>query len=550
MVAVSAQFRRAGFIALWSTLGVLVVLFAGWAIDSAVHSGEVMRNVSISGREAGGLDETELRGVVDGLAAEEAARPVVIETPKGTLETTAGEIGLAMDADATVQRALDTGRDTNVVAAPFVWFGALFTGHSAPLAYTVDDTRTTAAMAGLDAANLTPPTEPSVVYLEGQLVALPGQDGTGLDLTPLPDLLVEGARGDDPITITLTTTTRRPTFTDENVQQVAREADELAAKGLTVNVGGKSTAIETETLRSWMRSAPAPDGSQLVLTVDATSISEDVTAAVGSVGTPPTELSWHVNGGSVSYTEGTPGTTCCAPDSADRVVNALRSGQNQVDLDLTTAYPAHDAAWAQSMQITQQVATFTTNHACCESRVQNIHRIADITRGVVIPPGETFSVNGYVGQRTTAKGFAEAGVIYSGVFTTDVGGGVSQYATTLFNAAFFAGLDIPEYMAHTIYISRYPYGREATLSYPSPDLKIHNNTPYGVLIWPTYTDTSITVSIYSTPWISADQTGQRRESAGACTRVVTERTRTFVADGHQEVDTVTALYQPGEGVRC
>jgi vancomycin resistance protein YoaR len=202
------------------------------------------------------------------------------------------------------------------------------------------------------------------------------------------------------------------------------------------------------------------------------------------------------------------------------------------------------------MNIRQPIASFTTSHACCESRVQNIHRIADIVQGKVVEPGETFSLNDYVGPRTTAKGFAEAGVIYNGRFTTDVGGGVSQFTTTMFNAAFFAGLDFVEYQAHTIYISRYPYGREATLSYPSPDLKFTNNTPFGILLWPTYTGTSITVTVYSSPWVSGDQTGQQRQSAGRCTRVITERTRTWVIDGRQEVDTVTALYQPGEGVRC
>ncbi len=202
------------------------------------------------------------------------------------------------------------------------------------------------------------------------------------------------------------------------------------------------------------------------------------------------------------------------------------------------------------MQITTPISSFTTNHACCESRVTNIHRMADLLRGVVIEPGETFSINDTVGQRTRAKGFVEAGVIYNGRFEQDVGGGVSQFATTTFNAGFFGGLDLVEYMAHTIYISRYPYGREATLSYPSPDLKIRNNTPYGVLIWPTYTGTSITVTLYSTPWVSGEQTGQSESPAGRCTRVTTQRTRTWVSDGHQEVDTVTALYQPAEGVLC
>ena len=132
-----------------------------------------------------------------------------------------------------------------------------------------------------------------------------------------------------------------------------------------------------------------------------------------------------------------------------------------------------------------------------------------------------------------------------------VGGGVSQFSTTLFNAAFFAGLEIDEYMAHGLYISRYPYGREATLSYPSPDLKIRNNTPYGVLIWPTYTDTSVTVSLFSTKYITAVQSSQNETQYGAvCTAVTTYRTRTWVGTGKTAVDSFYALYGPAEGVQC
>ena len=138
-----------------------------------------------------------------------------------------------------------------------------------------------------------------------------------------------------------------------------------------------------------------------------------------------------------------------------------------------------------------------------------------------------------------------------GNFDQDVGGGVSQFSTTLFNAAFFGGLEIDEYMAHGLYISRYPYGREATLSYPELDLKIRNTTPYGVLIWPTYTDTSITVSLYSTKYLDAAQSGQTESLYGTvCKQVTTLRTRTVVATGVSEIDRFYALYAPGEGVQC
>jgi vancomycin resistance protein YoaR len=547
---VSARSRRIAITVFSSVAGLFLVLLGAWAIDSAMHSGQVVRNVTLGDENVGGSTETELALTVGAIAERTAERPVVVETPNGSLEIPAGDVGLSLDEATTVDQVLDTGRDRSVLIQPFVWLGSIFSPHRVEPTYRADRSLAETAIAELAGANLTPPVEPTIVFEDDEIVALPGQDGIQLDPSPLGDLLTTAARSDDPIVVSLDTVPLPPIYSDANIQAVAAEATALAEQGLTVVVGGRATPLKTTTLKSWMRASPAPDGNQLVLRIDAETVESDVLAAVGSVGETPRQLTWDVSGGGVSYTEGSPGTTCCAEDSADRIVDALRAGQNQVELELTVREPDHDAAWAESMQITQEVSTFTTPHACCESRVRNIQRIADIVRGAVIPPGETFSVNGYVGQRTAAKGFVEAGVIYNGVFTNDIGGGVSQFATTLFNAAFFAGLELPEYQAHTIYISRYPYGREATLSFPSPDLKVRNNTPFGILIWPTYTDTSVTVTLYSTPWISAEQTGQREERAGACKRVITERTRTWLADGRREVDTVSALYQPGEGIRC
>jgi vancomycin resistance protein YoaR len=191
----------------------------------------------------------------------------------------------------------------------------------------------------------------------------------------------------------------------------------------------------------------------------------------------------------------------------------------------------------------------TTHHACCESRVTNIHLIADIVRGHVIMPGDTFSVNDFVGQRTASRGFVDAPVIYNASDSHDIGGGVSQFATTLFNASFFAGLDLVSYQSHSLYISRYPRGREATISWPAPDLKIKNSTPYGILIWPTYDATTLTVHLYSTHYVDVTAGATSDAKSGVCTRVTTPRVRTYL-DGHTVNDSVFALYQPAEGIAC
>jgi hypothetical protein len=538
-------------IAVCSALGVLLVLIGAWAIDSGLHSGQAMRNVSLPDTPVGGLTETELRAEVQRLAEETETRPVRVETEAAALDSTASAIGLFVNEDATVEAVLDTGRGA-LTSRPFEWLGSFFGDHQVELVYTVDPDAAATELAEMEAANRVEPTEPAILLADGAIAPVPGVPGTGLQTEQVPAALLEAAqRASDPLVVIIENGPIAPTYPDSDVQAIADQANELATEPLIVNVDGQSTAVEPATLLTWMRAVPNDDETALVLSMDQAQISADIGAAVGAVGTPPVQLTWNVDiFGGVSYTEGSPGTGCCAADSAQRVVDALVGGQSSVDLDLTTEMPEHDAAWAESMAITSAVSSFTTNHACCESRVTNIQRIADLLRGVVIEPGETFSVNDTVGRRTTAKGFVEAGVIYNGRFEQDVGGGVSQFATTMFNAAFFGGLDLVEYMAHTIYISRYPYGREATLSYPAPDLKIHNNTPHGVLIWPTYTGTSITVTLYSTPWVTGEQTGQSRSPAGRCTRVTTERTRTFLSDGRREVDTVTALYQPAEGVLC
>jgi vancomycin resistance protein YoaR len=286
-------------------------------------------------------------------------------------------------------------------------------------------------------------------------------------------------------------------------------------------------------------------------------------------GTKPVDAGFTVSGGAVSITPSKTGTACCDAGSVDALDAALRDPAlraEPVALPLKTVEPSLDEAAARKLGIVQQVSTFTTPHNPGEPRVTNIHLMADTVRGTVIPPGGTFSLNGIVGQRTKEKGYVEAPVIGGDyTFDTDVGGGVSQFSTTMFNAAFFAGLDIPEYFMHGLYISRYPYGREATLSWPSPDLKVKNTTPYGVLVWPTYTDSSITVTLYSTKYLSSsDQTGQTKVESpakppagaaadtpnpGPCESVTTERTRVYL-DGRTVVDHFYGLYAPAEGWSC
>jgi vancomycin resistance protein YoaR len=118
--------------------------------------------------------------------------------------------------------------------------------------------------------------------------------------------------------------------------------------------------------------------------------------------------------------------------------------------------------------------------------------------GALIMPGETFSLNTFTGPRGTAQGYVEAAVIQNGALSKAVGGGISQFATTMFNAVFFAGLEDVFHKPHSFYISRYPAGREATVYEGAIDLQWRNDTDTGVYVDTQWAPGSITVTFYGT----------------------------------------------------
>jgi len=148
-------------------------------------------------------------------------------------------------------------------------------------------------------------------------------------------------------------------------------------------------------------------------------------------------------------------------------------------------YVTEDEALA--FQGSYLLSDFTTYHSCCENRVINIQLMADAVGGHVVMPGDTFSINAVVGRRTSAKGYKPAGAIIGGYvqccdFAENIGGGTSQFATTFYNAIFFSAMEDVFHQPHTAWFSRYPQGREATMGYPSPDVKFRNTTDHPVLI--------------------------------------------------------------------
>ncbi len=214
----------------------------------------------------------------------------------------------------------------------------------------------------------------------------------------------------------------------------------------------------------------------------------------------PKDAAFAVSGGRVRVMPGVPGLGLDVPRSAARILAAARRPGNRVaELVLGSRQPARTTAEAKAMGITGTVGSYETIYGGDPNRIHNVQLVAHLVDGKLIAPGATFSFNGTTGERSAAKGFLEAPVIVNGELQTGLGGGVCQVSTTVFNAAYEAGLPITSRTNHALYISHYPLGRDATVDYPGIDLKFVNDTSRWLLLRTWVGPSSLTVTLYGAP---------------------------------------------------
>jgi len=187
------------------------------------------------------------------------------------------------------------------------------------------------------------------------------------------------------------------------------------------------------------------------------------------------------------------------PQTASRLLAAaLSPTRRNAAIAVTTSPPKRTTAEAQAMGIQETVGSYETFFSGVANRISNVELVSHLIDNTLIAPGTTFSFNGTTGDRNAAKGFKVAPVIINGELQNALGGGVCQVSTTVFNAAYVAGLPITARTNHALYISHYPQGRDATVDYPDVDLKFVNDTTHWLLLRTWVSSSSLTVVLYGT----------------------------------------------------
>ena len=553
--------RRKALLAGGAVTTLFVLLYVAWGISALTGGDLVARNVSVDGVALGGLDEGDVRSVASDFDEQLRGQPATVQIGDVAIPTNLAALGVHTDADQLVDDAFAARTSGPVIFRPFSWVGSFFGDESIERVLLVDEEEAETSAAEIIDGELSEPTDPTFEIGQRGLTVMAGIDGATIEFADVAAQVQTALDNGEPFIVTIDPIPLPPSLETDALQTLADEANGATTEPLEITVLGQTTVVEPEILRSWITLDTSEDAPAWDL--DEEQIISDLRPLFSGLGSEEQQARFEIVNGSPVIIAASESVLCCDVGSGDAIRSALLGPAptpdpeadpdepvfRTVELVPITSGSDEGVAELEALGIVEEVATFTTNHSCCQGRVQNIQRMAEIVQGYVIRPGEVFDLNEIVGRRTTANGFVPAGAIAEGVIESQVGGGVSQFTTTMFNASFFAGLEFVEYQAHSIYFSRYPRGREATISYPKPDFVVRNTTPHGILVWPTWTDTSISVTLYSTEFVEVEDLGRTETAQGACTRVTTTRQLTY-QDGTVERDTVFAVYRPGEGLDC
>ena len=321
----------------------------------------------------------------------------------------------------------------------------------------------------------------------------PGSTGQVLDRRAARQLIVRSLASFSRAPVGLPVRVDAPTVTVASLTPAQQTAAQIIAAPVTLVVGPThlrlprwrlAKLLDLTTLR--LRPAPADAYfARLEATVDRAPV--DAGFAVDA-------------NGRIRVVPASPGVRLDVPESEVRVLAAAKSAVDRTaKLAVSVELPKRSTEAARAMGINGTVGSYETIYGGDPNRIHNVQLVAHLVDGKLIAPGSTFSFNGATGERTAEKGFLVAPVIINGELQTGLGGGICQVSTTVFNAAFEAGLPITARTNHALYISHYPLGRDATVNYPDIDLKFVNDTGHWLLLRTFVGSSSLTVTLYGTP---------------------------------------------------
>jgi vancomycin resistance protein YoaR len=457
----SALVRRVAKIAL-AVVGAVLITLLTVGLVFAGSADRVAGGVTVAGMSLEGMSAEEAERGLSAKAQSVAAVPVVFEAGGREWPLAPAQLALRADWGDAVTRALEAG-DAPVPLRGLERLRFRFFGTDVQPNASFEENTLDARLSAIAKA----------VKVKGRQAAIVLEDGQPVVVDP-------------------------PEITRDALAPVAEQVRIALSAPVTFEYKGVHWSVPPTQVASFLR---LPQNGQSRLEIGGPEAQKYFASLARAVAKPPREVDFAItSAGTAAMISSKNGRKLDAEATAKAfLAAALSTTDREATLSVVTAYPQLSTERAKALGIKGLVGTYTTYYGGDPNRIHNVQLVSRLIDRHTIAPGATFSFNKTTGERNAAKGFLEAPVIINGELKNGLGGGVCQVSTTVFNAAYEAGLPITERTNHALYIDHYPLGRDATVNYPDTDLKFVNDTGHWLLLEAIITPSALTVRLFGSP---------------------------------------------------
>ncbi|WP_172454654.1 VanW family protein [Corynebacterium striatum] len=557
--AVGQQTGKGWRITLGVIVGLLLIAGIAYTWDVIANQGKVPRATSVGGVDISSMERTAAVEKLERELGDVETKPVNVTSGEKSSQLVPAESGLTLN----YQKAVDGIPDAsyNPVTRLFSFVKAT---QEIPVAVDIDDTALDGALERVKNELSFAPKDGMLELNNGQLKVTKPVLGQTVEPDDLKNSITENWL--DPAGVEVEPVEVEPAINDDAIEAM-RTGDVAKALDNPLTINGENNVAGTlrkDEIAQFV-SIEAKDG-KLELKVDTPKAQQLFEERMDGASVPGENAKIAFNGGRMVVTPSVDGSVIDWEKTMKDFDKRVKGDERTWDADYKPDPAEYTTEMAEKATFNDTVSEFSTGGFSGASG-ENIRRVAAQVDGAVVNPGETFSLNGYTGPRGTAQGYVESGIIINGHSGTAVGGGISQFATTLYNAAYFAGFEDVAHTPHSYYISRYPAGREATVYEGSIDLQFKNTTNTPVRIETSFGGGKITVrfkgvktynveSVNNGRWATTQPTrmsvGENCSPSSGAPGFTTSDTRIIKDLSGREIsrETTTTVYDPQPIVSC
>lgn len=466
-----------------------------YGLDMLVSSGNVPRGVTVAGVDVGGMSHDEAEKKLRDEIGPRLDKPVALKAGDVTSELDPKAAGLELDWNSTIERA------GSQPLSPFTRVTSFFTSREVGVATKADDAKVSGALEALRPKLDHEPIEGTIKFEGANPVAVEPHDGQKLKAEDAVGAVVSNWASGNPVEVPMDFTPVKTT--KEGVEKALNEVVKTAVSGPVVIKGeGKDATLTPEQIGTTLAFAPG-EGGALNVTPNKDKLAEVTAPQLKDTVKQGKDAEIVFEGGRPTVKPSVDGLDLDWDKNLQPYFDTLKkTDAREVKFEYKHTPAKVTTEQANKMGIKEVIGEFSTGGFAPASGV-NIRVVAEKVNGAIVKPKETFSLNKYTGPRGTAQGYVEAGIIENGIPGMAVGGGISQFATTLYNAYYYAGMKDAGHKEHSYWITRYPKGREATVFMDGAgnsliDIAFTNPDDTGVAIQTIWTGSSITIKLWGT----------------------------------------------------